>query len=184
MGVNRGKVRIIGGCWRSRMITFPNCTDLRPTPDRTRETVFNWLGQSLNGMSCLDLFAGSGVLGFEAASRGAKQVVMIESDSFVYHTLLKNREKLKADQVELMQTDAFSFLAFDKRQFDLIFVDPPYRLGLLPEILPLLPQRLTQDGQVYLEPDQSWIPNEQWRVRCKGKVGKVSFQLLELNSGG
>ena len=101
MALSQGKIRIIGGHWRSRIITFPHRTDLRPTPDRVRETLFNWLGQNLDGIRCLDLFAGSGALGFEAASRGAAQVVMLESDSFVFQALLENREKLKADQIEL-----------------------------------------------------------------------------------
>ncbi len=183
MGLNRGKVRIIGGMWRSRIITFPDRLDLRPTPDRARETVFNWLGQDLSGMRCLDLFAGSGALGFEAASRGAVRVVMIESDSDVFQALLKNREKLKADQVELVQTNAFSFLTLDRQQFDVVFVDPPYRFALLPEILPHLSDRLTKNGQVYLEMDYGWMPDEQWQVRRKGKAGKVNFQLLELRDG-
>jgi len=184
MGVNRGRVRIIGGYWRSRVITFPEHSNLRPTPDRVRETLFNWLGQDLSGMSCLDLFAGSGALGFEAASRGAVCVVMIESDSGVFQALLKNRENLEAGQVELVQMDAFSFLDFDRRQFDVIFVDPPYRLALLPEILPYLLRRLTKDGLVYLETDQSWMHDERWRVWRTGKAGKVNFQLLELNGSG
>ena len=87
MASNKGKIRIIGGEWRSRILTFPNQKDLRPTPDRVRETVFNWLGQDLSGRTCLDLFAGSGVMGFEAASRGAKQVVMVETDAVILKAL-------------------------------------------------------------------------------------------------
>src|SRR4030066_123649 len=101
MALIQGKVRIIGGHWRSRLLTFPNRPDLRPTPDRIREAVFNWLGQDLSGLSCLDLFAGSGALGFEAASRGAEQVVMIDADARIYRALQENKERLQATQVEL-----------------------------------------------------------------------------------
>ena len=89
-GANR--VRIIGGEWRSRLISFPPGKDLRPTPDRVRETLFNWLGQDLTGKTCLDLFAGSGALGFEAASRGARRVVMVENDATVLRAIAANRE--------------------------------------------------------------------------------------------
>ena len=151
MALNQGKVRIIGGHWRSRIINFPPRSDLRPTPDRVRETLFNWLGQNLDGMRCLDLFAGSGVLGFEAASRGAAQVVMLESDNIVYQALLENRDKLKANQIEVVKMDATVFLATDARQFDVIFLDPPYRLDILPKIAPQLPPHLATGGQIYLE---------------------------------
>ncbi|GJL76602.1 MAG TPA: 16S rRNA (guanine(966)-N(2))-methyltransferase RsmD [Nitrosomonas sp.] len=181
MALNQGKLRIIGGYWRSRMITFPYRSDLRPTPDRVRETLFNWLGQDLNGMRCLDLFAGSGALGFEAASRGAAKVIMVESDGIVYKALLENRKKLKADQIELVNMDAAVFLASDRRQFDVVFLDPPYRLELLSEIMPLLQPLLTKRGQVYLETRIPWIPDQQWQIWRKGKAGKVNYQLLELH---
>ena len=183
MALSQGKVRIIGGHWRSRIITFPRRADLRPTPDRVRETLFNWLGQNLDGMRCLDLFAGSGALGFEAASRGAAQVVMLESDSFVFQSLIQNKEKLKADQIELVKMDAMVFLNTDARQFDVIFLDPPYRLDILPKILPKLPQHLIVYGQVYMEATDAWAPDKQWWTRRKGKAGKVNYQLLELQPG-
>lgn len=184
MALNQGKVRIIGGQWRSRIITFPVCSDLRPTPDRVRETLFNWLGQNLDGMRCLDLFAGSGALGFEAASRGAAQVVMLESDNIVHQALIENREKLKADQIELVKMDASFFLNTDARQFDVIFLDPPFRLDILPKIMQQLPPHLTTDGQVYLETKNSCMSDKEWqkwRMNRKGKAGKVNFQLLELH---
>src|SRR4249919_4011178 len=93
---SRNRVRIIGGAWRSRILEFPSRADLRPTPDRVRETLFNWLGQDLTGKSCLDLFAGSGALGFEAASRGARRVVMVENDPAVWRALQANVAKLAA----------------------------------------------------------------------------------------
>lgn len=181
---SQGKVRIIGGYWRSRVITFPARSDLRPTPDRVRETLFNWLGQDLSGMHCLDLFSGSGVLGFEAASRGAAQVVMVESDNIVFQALRKNREALKAGHIDLVNMNALTFLAADRRQFDLVFLDPPYRLELLPDILSQLSSRLSKSGQVYIESDQHCIFDEQWRVRRKGKAGKVNYQLLKLSLEG
>ncbi|MDR4516936.1 MAG: 16S rRNA (guanine(966)-N(2))-methyltransferase RsmD [Nitrosomonas sp.] len=183
MALSQGKVRIIGGHWRSRIITFPRRPDLRPTPDRVRETVFNWLGQNLDGKRCLDLFAGSGALGFEAASRGAAQVVMLESDTVVFQSLLENRKKLNADQIELVRMDAMVFLTTDARQFDVIFLDPPYRLDILPKLLPKLPPHLNVYGQVYMEAMDAWAPDKQWWIRRKGKAGNVNYQLLELQPG-
>ena len=102
----KNRVRIIGGAWRSRVIEFPPRTDLRPTPDRVRETLFNWLGQDLTGKSCLVLFAGSGALGFEAASRGAKRVVMVERDPVAVRALQANAALLAAQSVEIRRADA------------------------------------------------------------------------------
>ena len=103
-------MRIIGGAWRSRLVFFPSRQDLRPTPDRVRETLFNWLGQDLTGKSCLDLFAGSGALGFEAASRGARRVVMVEQDLATFRALVASRAALDAAAVELKRADALEFL--------------------------------------------------------------------------
>ncbi len=183
MASTQGKVRIIGGQWRRRTITFPDQADLRPTPDRVRETLFNWLGQDLTGLHCLDLFAGSGVLGLEAASRGAKQVVMVESDPKIYKALRENKEKLNATQIELVKTNALEFINTDTRQFDLIFLDPPYRSELLSDLMPTLPSHLDHNGLVYLETGNQWIPDQQWQVKRHGKAGKVFYQILELTHG-
>ncbi|MDH5479265.1 MAG: 16S rRNA (guanine(966)-N(2))-methyltransferase RsmD [Nitrosomonas sp.] len=183
MTLTQGKVRIIGGQWRRHLITFPDHADLRPTPDRVRETVFNWLGQDLSGIRCLDLFAGSGVLGFEAASRRAKQVVMVESDLKVFRTLLKNKEKLHATHVELVHMNALEFIVSDVRRFDIIFLDPPYRLELLPELLPTLMSRLDHNGQIYIETGKTWTPDSEWQIKRSGRAGKVYYQLLELAHG-
>src|SRR3954465_14317228 len=102
MPAAKNQVRIIGGEWRSRLIVFPPRADLRPTPDRVRETLFNWLGQDLTGKSCLDLFAGSGALGFEAASRGARRVVMVERDRAAFEALRANKATLEGHQVEVV----------------------------------------------------------------------------------
>lgn len=176
----RGKIRIIGGQWRSRLLSFPQQPDLRPTPDRIRETLFNWLGQDLSGKNCLDLFAGSGVLGFEAASRGAKRVTMVESDVRTYAALQENKEKLQAVQVDLIMMNALSFINHAIQKFDIIFLDPPYRLEILPQLLPQLAPHLMRDGQVYVETQIAWTPDMDWQVKRKGKAGVVHYQLLEL----
>src|SRR5499433_20698 len=107
------RVRVIGGRWRSRLLRFPAAPGLRPTPDRVRETLFNWLGQDLTGAACLDLFAGSGALGFEAASRGARRVVMVERDPATFRSLTAAREQLGASAVRLVRADALEFLRSD-----------------------------------------------------------------------
>lgn len=185
MAASKGKIRIIGGEWRSRIVTFPNQIDLRPTPDRVRETVFNWLGQDLSGKTCLDLFAGSGVMGFESASRGAKQVVMVEADATTFKVLRANADQLQAMQVELKLMDAITFINIDARRFDVIFLDPPYRLELLPELLPLLAKHLAEAGLVYVESEEFLASDERWQVLRSKQSGKVCYQLLELaNANG
>ena len=110
----RNAVRIIGGEWRSRLIRFPDAPGLRPTADRVRETLFNWLGQDLSGYACLDLFAGSGALGFEAASRGAASVTLVEKGRAAFEALQVNARLLHAGQVRLERGDALEFLARDR----------------------------------------------------------------------
>jgi 16S rRNA (guanine(966)-N(2))-methyltransferase RsmD len=171
----KNRVRIIGGQWRSRLITFPARADLRPTPDRVRETLFNWLGQDLNGSTCLDLFAGSGVLGFEAASRGANAVVMVDHDREVCRALELSARNLSANQVAILCEDALSFLAHDRRQFDVIFLDPPYRSGALAQCLPLAPQRLSENGVLYLESDMPNTLSGDWQVLREQRAGRVRF---------
>jgi len=178
VSLTQNKVRIIGGEWRSRVITFPRNAGLRPTPDRVRETVFNWLGQDMSGKTCLDLFAGSGAMGIEAASRGSELVVMVESSPTVYSVLQTSLQKLRADQIELLMRDALEFIMSDQRLFDVIFLDPPYRLGLLPELLPLLPLHLAKDGLIYVEADNLSKLDEDWLVWRAGRAGKVRYQLL------
>lgn len=180
----RNEVRIIGGEWRSRIITFPGDADLRPTPDRVRETVFNWLGQDLSGKACLDLFAGSGAMGFEAASRGAERIVMVESNPEVLNALKTSSQKLGAKQIQLRAMDALKFLDSNRQLFDVIFVDPPFRLGLLPKLLSLLPLHLAEDGVVYVEDDNFSDIDLDWLVWRKGHAGKVCYQLLKSRKGG
>lgn len=179
--VIRNEVRIIGGEWRSRLITFPDGADMRPTPDRVRETVFNWLGQDMSGKTCLDLFAGSGAMGFEAASRGAKQIVMVESNLEVLKALKINSRKLGARQVQFAAMDAIKFVDSNRQLFDVIFLDPPYRLSLLPSLLSRLDSHLAEDGVVYVEDDDflDTGTDTDWLVWRKGQAGKVCYQLLK-----
>ncbi len=123
------QVRLIGGDFRRRRLHFPDAPGLRPTPDRVRETLFNWLGQDLTGMACLDAFAGSGALGFEAASRNASRVVMLESSRETVEVLKKNQEMLNARQVEIVQADAMSWMKRSQARFDLVLLDPPFNSG-------------------------------------------------------
>ena len=179
MPLIQNKVRVIGGKWRGRVISFPSNIALRPTPNRVRETVFNWLGQDMSGKVCLDLFAGSGAMGIEAASRGSEHVVMVESDRKVYSVLQSSLQKLRACQIELLMMDALKFIISDQRLFDVIFLDPPYQLGLLPKLLSLLPSHLTQDVLIYLEAGSSSEPNEDWSVWRSSQAGRVHYQLLK-----
>ena len=147
----RNRVRIIAGKWRSRIVKFPAAAQLRPTPDRVRETLFNWLGQRLDGLACLDLFAGSGALGFEASSRGAARVVMVERDRAVARALRDSAEALAAEGVQVVESDALAYLARAGERFDLAFVDPPYASGLAAQVLERLAPRLNDGARVYVE---------------------------------
>jgi 16S rRNA (guanine966-N2)-methyltransferase len=145
------RVRIIGGTHRSRVIAFPARPGLRPTPDRVRETLFNWLGQDLTGLACLDLFAGSGALGFEAASRGAKAVVMRERDAQTARALAENARLLGFAGVEIAQGDGLDFLGFDTRRFDVVFLDPPFADTDYPALLARLDGHLAPQARVHVE---------------------------------
>lgn len=180
--VKTGQVRIIGGRWRSRLVRFPEAQSLRPTPDRLRETLFNWLGQDLTGKNCLDLFAGSGALGFEAASRGAEQVVLVEHNTSVDQALRKTRETLAAEQVEIHRADAFSFLKTDQRKFDVVFLDPPFHQGLLPRVLEELPVHLANEARVYVEAEQLVPVPYAFEVLKQTRAGQVSGLLIKCRS--
>lgn len=174
-----GKVRIIGGQWRSRLISVANEVGVRPTPNRVRETVFNWLGQDLQGKRCIDLFAGSGAMGFESASRGAESVVMVEIESNVFQVLRSMKETLGAAQIKLIKMDAIEFIRLDQGQYDVIYLDPPFQQDLLPKLLPQLPPRLNRSGVVYLESEYPYQQDDRWIIWKHGRAGKVFFQLLK-----
>lgn len=173
------RVRIIAGEYRGRRIAVVDRAQLRPTPDRVRETLFNWLGQTLEGRSCLDLFAGSGALGFEAASRGASRVVMVENDRGVFAALEKTRDVIGSTRVDLVLGDAFEYLEKSSEPFDVVFLDPPFRQNALPGLLERLPQRLAPGGRVYVEAPAPLEPAESWRELKRSRAGQVSYQLLE-----
>jgi 16S rRNA (guanine966-N2)-methyltransferase len=179
-----GRVRIIGGKWRSRVVEFPEALGLRPTGDRTRETLFNWLGQTLHEKNCLDLFAGSGALGFEAASRGAAKVLMLDSNPVAVSALKASKAMLQAECCEVRRMDAMAFLRQPQGLFDVVFMDPPFSSGLLAEALRAVTACLKAEGRVYiewgeaLEPLLATLPLPPWQVVKQGKAGVVHFALL------
>ncbi len=173
-------VRINAGEWRSRLLKFPDAEGLRPTPERVRQTVFNWLGQDLTGLICLDLFAGSGVMGFEALSRNAKTVVMVEKTPVVYKAILENKTTLKAANAQVFNGDALSFLDKNQQLFDVVFLDPPYNQGWIDKMLPLLPDHLSKDAVVYAEAEYAIKETDTWQVIKQSKAGNVFYHLLKL----
>lgn len=173
------RVRIVGGTWRSRLLDVPHASGLRPTPDRVRETLFNWLGQDLDGLNCLDLFAGTGILGFEAASRGAAQVTLVEKDGGAVDALRKAAETLKASQVEIIRGDAVKFVQSTSRKFDVVFLDPPYRQGWLERVAPLLNRIMQPDGWIYAESEAPVAHLGDWQTVKQGHAGQVHFHLLQ-----
>jgi len=185
----QNRVRVIGGQWRSRLLRFPAAPALRPTPDRVRETLFNWLGQDLSGRACLDLFAGSGALGFEAASRGAHPVTLVERDRRIAESLQATARALQADgpegrAVEVVRADALEFLQYDRRSYDVIFVDPPYAFWeqagqSLTLLFTRLAPRLAPTACVYLEAPRFPDLPSGWRSLKRGRAGAVHFQLLQ-----
>ena len=177
-----GKLRIIGGNWRSRVLPVVDQPGLRPTTDRVRETVFNWLQGVVPGARCLDLFAGSGALGFEAASRGAARVTLIENQQAACKVLKDNIRLLDARQIQLVQQDAMQWLQQPHEQYDVVFVDPPYASGLLGEVCELLEDKdLLNDGAyVYLElPSDQSLPAlpSNWQLLRSKKAGQVGYHL-------
>ena len=192
MNTNRRphQVRIIAGQWKRTPLPVAAIDGLRPTPDRVRETLFNWLEhlqlRRWDNRRCLDLFAGSGALGFEAASRGAAEVVMVESHPAALKNLQAVRDKLQAQQVLLHKGDAARLLPTLPGKFDLIFLDPPYQQQQLPVLLPACLQRLNPEGLVYAESDQPFDPASPgaqawlagWQVIRSDKAGQVYFALL------
>jgi 16S rRNA (guanine966-N2)-methyltransferase len=173
------QIRINAGVWRSRLLKFPDAEGLRPTPERVRQTVFNWLGQDLTGKTCLDLFAGTGAFGFEALSRNAKSVVMIENSTTAFKSLLQNQTLLNAQNCQIHHLDALQFLSQNTQKFDIIFCDPPYNKDWLNKILPLLNQHLAVDCIVYVEAEFEVLSNDAWQVIKQNKAGNVYYHLLK-----
>jgi len=146
-------LRIIGGTWRSRRVQFIDSPKIRPTPDRVRETVFNWLASNIHGATCLDLFAGSGALGFEAMSRGADQVVLVEEDARIATMLNEQKEQFNAQTIEIRNQNALIYLQNENQQYDVIFLDPPFDSDLLEKVIPIIlkQQLLNVHGLLYVE---------------------------------
>lgn len=173
------QVRINGGVWRSRLIKFPDVHGLRPTPDRVRQAVFNWLGQDLSGKVCLDLFAGTGAFGFEALSRNANSVVMVENSRLALQALTRNQTLLKASNCQIIFKDAFKFLNDNKQLFDIIFCDPPFNRQLITQLLPVLNQHLSENGVLYVEAEYAIKSDSIWQVIKQNKAGNVHYHLLK-----
>ena len=177
-----GTVRIIAGLWRHRQLSVLPWPGLRPTPDRVRETLFNWIAPDLFGARCLDLFAGTGALGFEAASRGAEQVVLVERDAQVARHLRVQAQLLDATMVQVVCADALQWLARDSARFDLVFVDPPYGSENLPSLLAAMCRlgRVNAASRIYVEvaadSDQPVFPDG-WTILRDKRAGRVRYYL-------
>lgn len=184
------QLRIIGGRWRSRKIHFPETAQLRPSPDRVRETLFNWLAPYIIDARCVDLFAGSGVLGFEAISRGAAQIVFIEKDRTVIQALHANASLLNAEAIasslDIIEGSALIWLkqGSKKLRFDIAFVDPPYQTPLAAESFALLENQdwLNPNALIYFESNSPLEPEilpPSWQVNHAKKAGQVHYYLLQ-----
>ncbi len=177
-----GQIRIIGGQWRGRKLPVPHSPGLRPTTDRVRETLFNWLAPVIQGARCLDCFAGSGALGLEALSRYAAQAVLLESERHVAQQLEKNLQLLRADNGQVVHTDSLRWLAQAGQPFDVVFLDPPFRQGLLANTLQLLEQHgwLADEAWIYVESEAESAANdipESWQLHREKIAGQVAYRL-------
>lgn len=180
------KLRIIGGEWRSRQLPIIELDGLRPTTDRVRETVFNWLSFEIPGARCLDLFSGSGALGLEALSRGAKECTFVELNRSVAQQIERNLSTLQASNGTVHNTDALSFLQANPAPFDVIFLDPPFRKGLLEQVLPKLDERwLAANAYIYIERESeaqlSQLPDH-WQLKKEKRAGQLTFALYQVSA--
>jgi 16S rRNA (guanine966-N2)-methyltransferase len=174
------EVRIIGGRWKRSKLSVADRPGLRPTPDRVRETLFNWLGQDLSGQRVLDAFAGSGALGFEAASRGAAAVTLLENDAVLAQRLRDAKARLQADALQVVFADALAWMArAAPATFDLVLIDPPFDRDLWSRALDLAAPLLAPGGMIYLEAPRAWtdLP-EGYALHRQARAGAVHFHLL------
>jgi 16S rRNA (guanine966-N2)-methyltransferase len=180
---SRNSVRIIGGGWRGRRVSFPDVPGLRPTPDRVRETLFNWLQHAISGAHCLDLFAGSGALGLEALSRGAKQVVFVEQAVAAAHALQEQLVRFGGEaRGQVVEMGAARYLRSGAQPFDIVFLDPPFGRDALAEYVPLIDagQWLKPGALVYLENEkQAGVPPlpAHWQLLKSKSAGEVGYHL-------
>jgi 16S rRNA (guanine966-N2)-methyltransferase len=176
------KLRIIGGQWRGVPIPVPDIAEVRPTPDRVRETLFNWLQPFIVGARCLEPFAGSGALGFEALSRGASEVVCVDRNRDIVRHLLATAKRLRAEGFDAVAGDAMTYLRGAPRPFDIVFLDPPYASNVLHEVLPQLTQGWLAPGAlIYAEvAADSALPALPggWSVHRSKRAGQVGYHLL------
>ena len=182
----QNQFRIIGGAWRSRRFTFPDVPGLRPSPDRVRETVFNWLAPVIDGARCIDLFAGSGALGFEAASRGAAEVVLVERDAGLAANLRTQAARLHAGNVHVHHADALAWLrAAGGPPFDIVFLDPPFDAGLWEPAAALLGPWLAPGARVYVESPAGRAPAlpPGWHRHRAGATRDVEYALFRTGDG-
>jgi 16S rRNA (guanine966-N2)-methyltransferase len=182
-GANARMLRIIGGTWRGRRFRFADVPDIRPTPDRVRETLFNWLGPRVVGARCLDLFAGSGALGLEALSRGAAATVFVEQNVAITRALSELITTLAAENARVEREDAFRFLGRAATAFDIVFLDPPFASGLLGKAAALLERHgwLAPAALVYVEsPAREALPvlPDNWMLLKSKHAGEVGYHLL------
>lgn len=179
-----GQVRIISGLWRGRKLPVHDAQGLRPTTDRVKETLFNWIAQDIPQSRCLDVFAGSGGLGFEAASRQASQVTMLEMNRQVCQQLSKNVTALKAENIDIHNIDSLAYLDKAGEAYDVVFIDPPFRQGLLEEVIHRLEDNhwLTPQALIYIETEKELVlpimPNH-WQLLKEKQAGQVSYRLFE-----
>lgn len=177
------QVRIVGGSMRGRKVSFMSGEGLRPTLDQVRETLFNWLIANINQANCLDLYAGSGAIGFEAISRGAKSVTLIDASKQVTDNLNQNIQALNITNAIVKQQKAEDFLAGNIKLYDIIFLDPPFEKGMLESILLQLKKHLTQDGLVYIEQENSLSTIEigdDWQPLKIKKTSRFIYSLYSL----
>ncbi|WP_020649232.1 16S rRNA (guanine(966)-N(2))-methyltransferase RsmD [Solimonas variicoloris] len=174
-----GRLRVIGGQWRSRVVEFDPASGVRPTPDRVRQTLFDWLAPYIDGARCLDLFAGSGALGIEALSRGAASCCFVEQGRKQAGAIRTALLLLKAQHAEVIELDAEFYLAQTWHRFDLVFLDPPYGKGLLERVLPELPKALAPHNRIYLEWPAGTAPQlpPGFELLREKKAGQVCFGL-------
>ncbi len=179
-----GQIRIIGGKWRGRKLPVPHSIGLRPTTDRVRETLFNWLAPVIENARCLDCFAGSGALGFEALSRHAGHVTLLELEPAVARLLESNRLKLNASEAHIINADTLNWLRQYGKPYDVIFIDPPFRKGLLEQALPLLEEYgwLAAEATIYIESaaesDAPVVPAN-WHLCRQKKAGQIAYRLYQ-----
>ncbi len=181
------EVRVIAGQWRGRKIAFTEVEGLRPTSDRIRETLFNWLQEVVGQSRCLDLFAGSGALGFEAASRGAELVTLVEANREVAKQLETTSHKLSADSCQIHNRSAIDYLDGTTQKYDIVFVDPPYKAGMWSQVAEKMVEKaiLSDNAHIYLEyPSHINLPvlPAQWRIVKDKKAGAVRYCLLQNNN--